>query len=128
MIDNLTSDNFLLFAAKHYVSPHYIEQEFFNDLKRFKYIKRLMQKYSVAGELRERLILNHIILVYNVFETEACTRMLFLRINQKEYPILKTFLIYLNYMPDIVRNVNGKSIISSDINIDFSIANVLRAI
>lgn len=126
MIDNLTYDNFLLFAAKHYVSPHYIEQEFFADLKRIKYIKRLIQKYSLSGDLKERLLLNHIILVYNVFDTEACTRMLFLKIRQKDYPTLKTFLIYLNYMPDIVRNVNGKDIISSDINIDFNIANVLR--
>lgn len=128
MNDNLTSDNFLLFAAKHYVSPHYIEQEFFNDIKKFKYIKRLIQKYSLTGELKERLILNHIILCYNVFETEACTRMLFLKIRNIDYSILKTFLIYLNYMPDIVKNVNGKNIISSDVNIDFKIANVLRSI
>lgn len=128
MNDNLTSENFLLYAAKHYVSPHYIEQEFFNDLKRFKYIKRLIQKYTITGELRERLILNHIILVYNVFETDACTKMLFFKINQKEYPTLKTFLIYLNYMPDIIKNVNGKTIISSDININFSVANILRNI
>lgn len=128
MNDNLTSDNFLLYAARNYISPHYIEQEFFNDLKRFKYIKRLIQKYATIGEMRERLILNHIILVYNVFETEACTKMLFFKINEKEYPILKTFLIYLNYMPDIVMNVNGKNIISSDININFSVANILRNI
>lgn len=126
MNDNLTVENFILFAARHYVSPHYIEQEFFTDLKRIKYIKRLIQKYSLNGDLKERLILNHIILVYNVFETEACTRMLFLKIRQKDYSALKTFLIYLNYMPDIVRNVNGKTIISSDIPVDFTIANVLR--
>ena len=126
MIDNLTNDNFLLFAAKHYVSPHYIEQEFFQDLKKIKYIKRLIQKYTLSGELRERLILNHIILVYNVFETEPCTRMLFFKIKPKDYPILKTFLIYLNYMPDIIKNIDGKTILSSDINIDFRIANALR--
>ena len=128
MIDNLTNDNFLLYAAKHYISPHYIEQEFYNDLKKFKYIKRLIQKYKLTGELKERLILNHIILCYNVFETEACTKMLFLKIKNTDYSILKTFLIYLNYMPDTVTNVNGKSIISSDISIDFNIANVLRQI
>lgn len=128
MIDNLTNDNFLLYAAKHYISPHYIEQEFYNDLKKFKYIKRLIQKYKLTGELKERLILNHIILCYNVFETEACTKMLFLKIKNTDYEILKTFLIYLNYMPDIIRNVNGKNIISSDISIDFKIANVLRTI
>lgn len=128
MNDNLTNETFLLFAAKHYVSPHYIEQEFFNDIKKFKYIKRLIQKYRLVGELKERLILNHIILCYNVFETEACTRMLFLKIKNSDYSALKTFLIYLNYMPDVIKNVNGKNIISSDINVDFTIAKVLRNI
>lgn len=128
MLDNLTNDNFILYAAKHYISPHYIEQEFFSDLKRIKYIKRLIQKYSISGELRERLILNHIILVYNVFETEPCTKMLFVKIRPNDYSCLKTFLVYLNYMPDVIRNVNGKNIISSDIPIDFNVANVLRQI
>lgn len=128
MNDNLTNDNFLLYAAKNYNSPHYIEQEFYNDLKRFKYIKRLIQKYSVSGDLKERLILNHIILIYNVFETEPCTRMLFCKIRIKDYSALKTFLIYLNYMPDTIRNVNGKNIFSCDIPVDFKIANVLRTI
>lgn len=128
MLDNLTNDNFILYAAKHYISPHYIEQEFFSDLKRIKYIKRLIQKYSISGELRERLILNHIILVYNVFETEPCTKMLFAKIRPNDYSSLKTFLVYLNYMPDVIRNVNGKNIISSDIPIDFNVANVLRQI
>lgn len=127
-MDELNCDNFLLYAAKHYISPHYIEQEFFNDLKRIKYIKRLIQKYSVSGELRERLILNHIIMVYNVFESESCTKMLFLKIMPRDYPVLKTFLIYLNLMPDVVKNVNGKNIISSDIMLDMSVAHVLRSI
>lgn len=124
--DNLTHDNFLLFAAKSYVSPHYIEQEFFSDLKKIKYIKRLIQKYSSNGELKERLILNHIILLYNVFETEQCTRMLFLKVGRENYPILKTFLIFLNYMPEVVKGINGKNILSSDINIDLRVANELR--
>lgn len=124
--DDLTNENFLLFAAKHYISPHYIEQEFFHDLKRFKYVKRLIQKYRMTGELKERLILNHIILCYNVFNTDACTRMFFLKIKPSDYSSLKTFLIYLSYMPDIIKNVNGKHIITSDINVDFKIATVLR--
>ena len=126
MIDDLNSDNFILFAAKFYISPHYIEQEFFSDLKRIKYIKRLLQKYNVSGDLKERLILNHIILVYNVFDSEACTRMLFFKTKQKDYSALKTFLVYLNYMPNVVKGVNGKTFISSDIPIDFTVANRLR--
>lgn len=126
MFVNLTNENFLLFAAKSYVSPHYVEQEFFSDLKRIKYIKRLLQKYRLSGDLKERLILNHIILIYNVFEVESCTKMLFLKINTADYSSLKTFLIFLNYMPNIIESVNGKDIYSSDINIDFKVADVLR--
>lgn len=128
MIDNINNDNFLIYAAKHYISPHYIEQEFFSDLKRIKYIKRLIQKYRYSGELKERLILNHIIMVYNVFETEACTKILFFKLNIKDYQVLKTFLVYLRYMPDVIIGVNGKNIISSDIVIDLNVANVLRKI
>jgi hypothetical protein len=128
IFDNLTHDNFLLFAAKHYISPHYIEQEFFTDLKKIKYIKRLIQKHRLNGNLKERLILNHIILLYNVFETEPCTRMLFLKMGSDNYDTLKTFLIFLNLMPDIIENINGKNIRSSDINIDLVVADVLRQI
>jgi len=128
MIDNLNDDNFLIFAAKYYISPHYIEQEFFHDLKRIKYTKRLLQKYRSSKDLKERLILNHIILVYNVFETEACTRILFFKMKPEDYSSLKTFLIYLRYMPEIVRGINGKNIISKDIEIDPYIEKVLNEI
>lgn len=125
-MSNLNDDNFLLYAAKNYISPHYISEEFYTDLKRIKYVRRLIQKYNNKGELKERLILNHLILVYNVFETEACTRMLFLKIGELNFSALKTFLIYLNYMPNTVKSINGKDIISSDILIDIHIANILR--
>lgn len=123
---NLTSDNFLLYAAKNYISPHYIEEEFFSDLRRIKYIKRLIQKYRTYDVLKERLILNHIIMTYNVFETEACTKMLFFKLKQNNYSALKTFLVFLNYMPVKIEGVEGKTILSSDISIDFNIANILR--
>lgn len=123
---DLNDKNFMLYAVKHYISPHYISEEFYTDLKRIKYIRRLIQKYNNKGELKERLILNHLISVYNVFETEACTRMLFLKIGEANFSVLKTFLIYLNYMPNTVKGVNGSDIISSDILIDFDIANILR--
>lgn len=123
---NLTSDNFLLYAARNYISPHYIEEEFFSDLRRIKYIKRLIQKYRTYDVLKERLILNHIIMTYNVFETEACTKMLFFKLKQNNYSALKTFLVFLNYMPVKIEGVEGKTILSSDISIDFNIANILR--
>jgi hypothetical protein len=123
---NLNDDNFLLFAAKNYISPHYISEEFYTDIKRIKYIRRLIQKYNQKGELKERLILNHLILIFNVFETEACTRMLFLKMGEKNFSVLKTFLIYLNYMPEKVNGINGKDIISSAILIDLHIASILR--
>jgi len=126
MTENLTNENFLLYAAKYYISPHYIEQEFFSDLKKVKYIKRLLQRYRYSGDLKERLILNHIISFYNVFEPYHCTKMLFLKVNQTDYPALKTFLVYLNYMPERVGMVNDTHIISSDIQIDFAVANKLR--
>lgn len=124
----LTNENFLLYAANNYNSPHYISEEFNSDLKKIKYIRRLIQKYTFKGELKERLILNHLILLYNVFETEACTKMLFLKIGEANYSILKTFLIYLNFMPDVVFGINGNNIISSNIKIDFNIAQKLREI
>lgn len=123
---NLTNDNFILYAAKYYISPHYIEQEFFSDLKKIKYTKRLLQKYRIANDLKERLILNHIISFYNVFEPYPGTKLLFLKVNPLDYSSLKTFLIYLNYMPPKIENVNGNVIYSSDISIDFKIAERLR--
>lgn len=125
---NLNNSNFLIFAAKNYTSPYYIEQEFFSDLKKIKYLKRLLQKYNNNGILKERLILNHLITIYNSFDHYAATRMLFLKINKNEYSQLKTFLLYLDYMPDVVESIKNKNIYSSDISIDFNIANVLRNI
>jgi hypothetical protein len=128
MFDDLTEDNFIMYAMKAYSSPHCIMSEFESDLKRTKYLKRLFRRYKITKGLKERLILNHIILLYNVFSAEAATRILFFRIDEKDYDILKTFLIYLNYMPDKVKGINGKDIISSDILIDMNVADILRKI
>lgn len=125
---DLTNNNFLLFAAKNYISPHYIEQEFYSDLKRIKYLKRLLRRYNITGVLKERLVLNHIIMIYNSFNTKAATRMLFLKIHKNEYSQLKTFLVYLNFMPDVVESIKGKDILSTDITLDLNIANILREI
>lgn len=126
MINDLTADNFLLFAAKHYYSVHYCTSEFNSDLKRVSYVKRLLKKYIRTGELSDRLILNHLILIYNVFEpTSAATNMLFLKMDFECYSGLKTFLVYLNRMPEKIF-FDNKILISSDINIDMNIAKVLR--
>ena len=128
MFDDLNDDNFLMYAVKAYNSPHCIMSEFESDLKRTKYLKRLFRRYKVTKTLKERLILNHLILLYNVFGVEPATRILFFRIDEQDHDVLKTFLIYLNYMPDRVKGVNGKDIISSDILIDMNVADILRQI
>lgn len=125
-MDELTEDNFLLFAAKHYYSIHYSVSEFDSDLKRIIYIKRLLKKYIKTGDLAERLILNHLILLYNVFEpTTAVNKMLFLKLDENCYSAIKTFLTYLNRMP-IEITFNDTKVISSDIPIDMNIAKILR--
>lgn len=126
MFDDLNEDNFVLYAIKAYNSPHCIMSEFEGDLKRTKYIKRLIRKYKITGNLKERLILNHIILLYNVFETESATRILFYKTDSRDYDVLKTFLNYLNYMPDMVKSINGKNIYSRDILEDSKIKEILE--
>lgn len=122
----LTEDNFLLFAAKHYSSIHYTTEEFSSDLKRITYIKRLLKKYNKSGELAERLILNHLILLYNVFEPiHSVNSMLFFKLEENCYSSLKTFLLYLNTMQDTVK-LHNKIIISSDIPVDMNIAKILK--
>lgn len=128
MFDDLNDDNFLIYAMKSYTSPHCIMSEFEGDLKRTKYLKKLFRRYKATTELKERLILNHLILLYNVFNVEPATRILFYKIDERDYDILKTFLLYLNYMPTKVLGINGKNIESSDILINMDIANILRAL
>ena len=130
MIDKLDEANFFLYAAKHYENPYcYDTLEFYDDLNRFKYLKRLFSRYEETGELKERLILNHIIVLYNTFGVEPTTRMLFLKL-RGSYHVLKPFLVFLNYMPDVVRRIGieGKDIISSDIVMDEKIVDTLRQI
>ena len=128
MFENLNDFNILLYAANSYEKPNCIQSEFDDDFKKLKYIKRLLQRYRLSGEIRERLILNHLIIAQNVFGIEACTRMLFLKINEKDYSTLKTFLLFTYAMPEIVKGVNGKNIISSDIPVDLKVADLLRKV
>ncbi|HIJ11375.1 TPA: hypothetical protein HA278_04935 [Candidatus Woesearchaeota archaeon] len=96
----LNSDNFILFAMKQYRNSQCESvDEFYEDLNRIKYIKRLFKKYDVRGELKERLILNHMIILNNVFGSSGCSRILFFKIEEVYHSYLKTFLEYLKYLP-----------------------------
>ena len=97
MFENITNDNVLLFALKHYDNPQCEgEKEFQDDLKRFKYIKRLLRKYYDTGVLKERLLLNHLIVLLNVFGADACTTLLLYKIQEEYWSALKSFALYLN--------------------------------
>jgi hypothetical protein len=101
LFERLTKDNVLMFAIKHYDNPQAVgEKEFYDDMKRFKYLKRLFKKYSKTGILKERLIMNHIIVLQNVFGPEPVKVLLFYKINQEYWSLLKTFLVFLSYMND----------------------------
>ena len=128
MFDDLNEDNFMLYAAKAYTSPHCIMSEFEGDIKRTKYLKRLFRRYKVTKSLKERLILNHIILLNNVFGTEATARILFYKIDERDYDLLKTFLSYLNIMPDSIHGIGGKNIYNCDIPLNDDIAEILGRI
>lgn len=128
MLNDLNMDNALLYAAKCYNSPRCMLSEFEEDYLRFKYIRRLIRKYKVSGDIKERLLLNHLIILGNVFGVEPAVRLLFLKNDPVDYDTLKTFLIFLGYMPEIVRNINNRNIISSDIPIDLKSNEVLRKI
>jgi hypothetical protein len=88
----------------------------------------LIKRYRITGELKERLILNHIIILANVFGVEASVKMLFYKLDDDDYDILKTFLLFLNYMPKLVIGLKGKNINSSDISVDIFVAKRLRDI
>jgi len=125
MFDDLNEENFLIYAMKCYTTPNCIMSEFEGDIKRTKYLKRLFRRYKVTKSLKERLILNHIILLNNVFGPEATSRILFYRIDERDYDILKTFLCYLKIMPEIIYGINGKNISSYDIPMDPNVAEIL---
>jgi len=97
----ITEDNFMVFAMKMYENPQCKDiEEFHEDLNRIKYLKRLFKKYKASGVLRERLILNHLIIFTNVFGITASNRILFSRIEKELHPYLKTFLVYLQLLPE----------------------------
>lgn len=121
--EKLNENNFLVYAMHHYDNPqcHSI-LEFEEDIKKFLYLKKLLSRYKNNGELRERLILNHIIVLYNIFG-ESATRMLFYKIDQSCWDTLVTFLVYLERMPDMLPEFG---IVTSEIMLDENIITTLR--
>ena len=124
--DDLNNDNIMMYAMKAYDRPNCIMSEFKDDMKRFNYLKRLFLRYRKIGELREQLVLNHLVVLYNVFGPEVTSRMLFFKMSKDDYSALKTYLLFLSIMPERIRGIKGQDIISSDIPIDTKVAEVLR--
>jgi hypothetical protein len=126
---NLNEKNVLLYAMQNYDSPD-VEEDGINafdaDWKHIKYIRRLLNKFQTTGELKERLLLNHIIVLNNVFGTEASVRILFTKMPSYQWKELKTFLVYLGYMPEIVRGIHGIDLIESNVGINIVVAEKLR--
>jgi hypothetical protein len=127
IIEPLTEKNYIQYAMKNYDNPSGGVEEFEEDMARMVYLKRLFRKYHNSGILRERLVLNHIITFYNVFGVEVATRLLFFRIESELHYILKTFLIFLNYLPEGNPKFNvGFNMV--DIQLDNNIIKILRKI
>ena len=126
----LNDNNFSLFAAKYYNNPNCTDiLEFHDDLNRIKYVKRLLKGYHETGELKERLVLNHLITLYNVFDPPACTKMLVFKL--PEYlPALKSFLSYLGVWQDRIAEIGYDNVVinSSDVNTDVHADNILANI
>lgn len=115
-MDNLTKKNYLSYAMKVYDNPSCSGlDEFHADLLRVKYVKRLINRYTRTGNVSSRLLLNHVIGIYNVFEAQAVARLLFFRTEQSSWPAMKTVLEYLNLMPDTILPIEGVILLNTDI-------------
>lgn len=120
--EELNEDNFLIFAIKNYENPQSVTKEDFDkDLNHFKYIKRLLKRYKKTGELKEHLLINHFIILFNIFG-EATTPMLFYKMESSMWPQVKTFLLFLNRLPDYPKTT------IHDIEIDLDCMNQLQKI
>lgn len=124
----LSEANFELHAVKNYDNPSCSGMaEFQDDMLRFKYLNRLMNKYEETGELRENLILNHLVVLFNLFG-DATAKMLFYKVAESQWTALVPFLIFLNRMPQMIRMSESRTIVDSDIQIDMVVVDVLREI
>lgn len=130
MITELTEENFVMYAMKHYDNPACRGMaEFEDDLKKFRYLKRLFRKYTAGKGLKERLIVNHLVVLYNLFGPDAATKMLFFKVEEKYWSQLKTFLVYLSIMP-IGFEVIKKGLVMQgyEIPLDEKVSNALKEI
>jgi len=101
VFEELTNKNFEMYAAHYYDNPECMDvDEFKEDLSRFKYLKRLLRRYEVDSDLQHRLILNHLIVIYNVFGIKAANKMIWFKINSEHYHFIKPFLVFLHYLPE----------------------------
>ena len=129
LFDSLDNNNIDHFCIKSYDNPQCTSlEDYHNDMRRFKYIKRLLNQYSNNNVIKIRLLLNHIIMVYNIFSNDSATRILFYKIEEKHWSILKTVLIFLNRMPKSIKGINNQDIVSTDIKLDEHIVTMLREI
>jgi hypothetical protein len=120
LFDELNEKNFESYAVRHYSNPQCLSiEEFHEDLARFKYVKRLLRRYVETGEIKERLVLNHLITLYNVFPIAAANHMMFYRIERELWPALKAFLLFLDYLPEGMMN---------DVTIDLMVAKRLQEV
>lgn len=118
LFGDLNEENFILYASRNYNNPQCTSiDEFYDDLQRFKYIKKLLKRYEKSNDLHERLILNHILVLYNVFGIKPANKMMFYKIDPEHWPAIKTFLVYLNFL---------KEDEYIEIPLDDNIINVLR--
>jgi len=127
--EKLTNDNYLIFCAQHYNgSKYYTTEEFVEDLNRVKYIKKLVTRYIENDDLKERLILNHIIVLNNCFGPEITCKILYLKLkSQMRY--VKPFLVLLNILPEKIYNVDNQETIDTDvIDMDQNIITKLRKV
>ena len=131
MFEILNDDNIMLYCAKHYENPHCTGIDDFNDdLNHIKYLKRLFNRYQKGDEFNTNLIVNHLILLYNVFDNQAITRVLFYRINREHWSILKPCLIALSQLPEFLDGVsqNEETINTDTIPLDQNVVDRLRIV
>lgn len=128
-LEKITDKNFILFCASHYDNYQYAStEEFFEDIRRIKYIKKLLTRYEQDGELKERLILNHIIVLNNCFGPNILCKILYLKLKHKMH-LIKPFLVFLEVLPEFIYNVGDENVIeTATIPMDATIINYLRKI
>ena len=129
LFDDLNEDNYTMFAMKFYDNLQCTSVDEFNDdLNKIKYVKRLFNRFLETGELKTTLILNHLIVIYNVFENVAATRMLFYSVEKRFYSVLKPFLIFLDRLPEKVIGIDGEDILTNHIPLNETTIRELRKI